>query len=185
MHICMQVKDKSAAAAGAVVDSNESNVSECVPEEYHGDACRSQLSHLQGCFNNETGFNSETDISSDANNSINICVGPQNSQKDQEDIAQALKFGLNFVPTISDACKEKLEPFACLYLFPLAVYKDTTGLGPTARSCEVIRDKLCTDVWDMIERLGYNLPSCEELKEEQIDLIQSCAGKKVWYVYFW
>lgn len=176
--------DVSEIAADVGNPPNESNASspECTAVEYSRSACTHQLSHLQECY--YSNFRNKQ-----ANGTIEVCITPQNTETDQEPLdrgellANGLQSGLSIVPVeVSDACIEQLKPFACLYLFPLAVFSNGSSLGPTARSCMVIRDNLCTDVWKFIEDhgkdfgLGDILPTCEELEEKHIDLLQSCSG---------
>ena len=160
--------------------ANKSNGS-CMAEVYTatGSECDSQLSRLLECYQRNSS-------SEQTNNTIEVCRTSQNSVDGEEplakgkELAQSLQSGQHII-MISEDCKERLTPFACLYLFPLAVYGDDPGLGPTARSCETIRDDVCTKEWTTIEQfgkvVGFSLPNCEALGEDREDLLdQTCAG---------
>lgn len=162
----LQVRTSNAAVA-----ANSSSPG-CMEENLDANSvCASQLSHLQGCY-----YHIERNISSAGNRTVGVCISPQNSQEQQESVAKNLHDALQvFRAKVPQKCRAHVEPFVCLFLFPLAVLEN--GLGPTTRSCENIRDDVCAEVWKIAKKLGVEgLPECESLAGNQVDLLQSCEG---------
>lgn len=171
--MAMQV-DNGAADMGIANKTNG-----CIAEEYSGSTCSDQLYRLMECYR-------QNSSSGQTNGIIEVCRTSVNTRDDGdplgkgERLAKDLQHGQSLFSqylSISKNCKAQLEPFACLYLFPLAVRGDKPGLGPAASRCVAIRDKVCPELWKMIEQFGQafdvSLPNCEALEEHK-DLIQIC-----------
>jgi hypothetical protein len=114
-----------------------------------------------------------------ANDTIKVCETPQNTGNSEEPLSKgesAAMGALGALPLATVDCRKKLAPFACLYLFPLQYDGNGPGVSPTARSCKVIRDDVCKEEWKIAQRFSDFLPVCEMLKEDRIDILQSCTG---------
>lgn len=142
---------------------------------YTGSACRDQLARFQQCLH----VNDST---------INIAYS--GNQERQESRANGLKSGvafLKFSEMLSAGCEEQLEPFACLYLFPLETCGEDGRANthrPSRQTCESIRDQVCAKELESAERLAESygiaieLPDCSILDDmENVDLLEMCQVK--------
>ena len=170
----LQVKGQNAtsSASGTYQDPNISNVSYpdmCIADEYTGSACRNQLAMLQQCLN-VNGHDSGINITYFEN------------QDSQESIAKNL---FSFSSFISDDCREQLEPFACLYLFPLVTCneegRENKVYRPSRQTCESIKDHVCAKEWKLAEKFEAvisELPVCSNLDdmENEVNPLEMCEG---------
>lgn len=144
--------------------SNQTNTTQCKPQQYSGSVCRDTLSALQQCANTERSEGTQL-------NQINITT--HIDQKVHEDLVGGLTL-LKDLDLATEQCWERLQPFACLYLFPLQSCEMGEGeiVGPSRRQCLDLRDDLCQDEWKQLEQLEQSeLPQCETLPEPSKDLL--------------
>lgn len=170
--------DQRATSNGTDQDPNISNFSYpdlCMDEEYTGSACRSQLARLQQCLH-----------VNDTNDSA-INIAHFGNQEMQEKLASGLNFGVSYLKSsgkLSAGCEELLEPFSCLYLFPLETCNEegrAKTYRPSRQTCESIRDQVCAEEWKFAEGFaeGFNieLPVCSNLNDTaSVNLLEMCQG---------
>ncbi len=142
-------------------------------EMYTGSVCRPYLASLQHCIN------------SNVTNDSAIYITPlENQDKEEYKAILLFQIGLAMVQgRITEECKERLQPFMCLYLFPLVSCHNETGndeiFRPVSKQCKSLRDGVCKSVWEFAvdEGFGSSLPDCEDEDEmSRRDLLGTCQG---------
>ena len=151
--------------AGVSVGESSTNISQCTPEIYTGDTCRTVLQSRQCCL---LGICGSTDV----------FIPSTGRQDDQEAELIRLLGGLQLLSP-SPECQAAIVPFLCFFTFGLCDNSNSDGselLRPSRGECEMIMTQTCAREFEAAVNLlgSENLPQCQQLPAVNDD----CRGEK-------
>ena len=129
-----------------------------------------QLTKLQKCIDNSTTTTNDT-----------LYIAPVENQN----IETLLSLLFTSIPSVTGECKKQLEPFACLYSFPLLSCNKENSTAkifrPSSGQCKSLRDNVCSELWKMAKNSGFAnfLPNCDDQQKFQSqDLLKTCQSER-------
>ena len=148
------------ATPGVSMDENSTNISQCTPEVYTGDTCRSVLQSRQCCLLGACG-------------STDVFIPSTGRQDDQEEGLMMLLGGLQLLSP-SPECQAAVVPFLCFFTFGLCS-DGSQPLWPSRGECEMIMTETCAREFEAAVGLigSENLPRCDQLPP----VSSNCRGK--------